>query len=61
MISLLTKRIAVLIALWVPALSAQARIAGDWQLSHRQLSSVGYFMLHIDQSDDQISGAFGPV
>ena len=61
MIPLLMKRIALLIPLWGPALAAQASIAGDWQLSHRQLSSVGYFTLHIDQSGDQISGQFGPV
>lgn len=55
------KTIALLIPLWGPALAAQTSIAGDWQLSHRQLSSVAYFMLHIDQSGDQISGKFGPV
>ena len=55
------KRIALLTALWGPALVAQQRIAGDWEMSHRQLSTVGYFMLHIDQSDDHVSGAFGPV
>jgi Predicted acetamidase/formamidase len=54
-------RIALLTALWAPALVAQPQIAGDWEMSHRQLSSVGYFMLHIDQSGDQISGSFGPV
>jgi acetamidase/formamidase len=60
-ISFLTKRIALLIALWAPALVAQPKIAGDWQLSHRQLSSVGYYMLHIEQTGDQITGTFGPV
>jgi len=55
------KRIALVTALWGPTLVAQPRIAGDWQMSHRQLSSVGYFMLHIDQNGDQIHGAFGPV
>jgi Predicted acetamidase/formamidase len=58
---LLMKRISLLVPLWGPALAAQPSIAGDWQLSHRQLSSVAYFMLHIDQSGDQISGSFGPV
>ena len=61
MIVRVINRIAWLTALWAPALVAQPRIAGDWEMSHRQLSSVGYFMLHIDQSGDQISGSFGPV
>lgn len=61
MISLPMKSIALLTALWGPALAAQPGIAGDWQMAHRQLSSVGYFMLHIDQSGDRISGSFGPV
>jgi acetamidase/formamidase len=61
MIAPLTRRVALLTALWAPALVAQPQIAGDWQLSHRQLSSVAYFILHIDQSGDQISGKFGPV
>ena len=55
------KRSALLLMLWGPALAAQPSIAGDWRLSHRQLSSVAYFMLHIDQRGDQISGTFGPV
>ena len=54
-------KIALLTALWAPALVAQSRIAGDWEMSHRQLSSVGYFMLHIEQTGDQVSGSFGPV
>ena len=61
MVQPLMKRVASLILLWGPALVAQPRIAGDWQMAHRQLSSVGYFMLHVDQSGDQISGTFGPV
>jgi len=60
-ISLLMKRIALLTALWGPPLVAQASIAGDWQLSHKQLSNVGYYMLHIDQSGDKLTGTFGPV
>jgi amidase len=60
-IPLSMKRAAILITLWGPALVAQPTIAGDWQMAHRQLSNVAYFMLHIDQSGDQISGSFGPV
>ena len=61
MILRVINRMAMLTALWAPALVAQPRIAGDWEMTHRQLSSVGYFMLHIDQAGDQVSGSFGPV
>lgn len=61
MISLPMKRLALLTALWGPALLAQPSVAGDWQMTHRQLGSVAYFVLHLEQSGERITGTFGPV
>ena len=58
MIPPLMKRIALLVTLWGSTLAAQSSIAGDWQMSYRQLSSVDYFILHIEQNANQVSGSF---
>lgn len=62
MIAALLKRVALLIPLSGSALFAQQGVAGDWQMSYWQNSGLQYFMLHIEQKGDQLTGNFaGPV
>lgn len=58
MIPRLMKSVAALMPLCASVLTAQSSIGGDWQMSYRQLNGVQYFIFHIDQSGDQLSGTF---